>query len=182
MLTYIYQHLSPLLEPRVPLKVTNLPKHINELRLKTALVPIDPEADVKIVQVEHQKANFGYINCGSPMKADKVFQNVNGLDLQGLTLKVRYKAKPDEHKRSLSVSLDSVECELSHTLKLTQLPKTFSECSLHRLGSEFSGFKSATLVPSSPTSHGFLVFENNKLAKHAMVELSSKVGYCVKLL
>lgn len=171
----------PCLEPKVPLKISNLPKHINEVRLKSALVPIDPSADVKIVQVEQQKANFGYINCASPVKADKVFENLNGLDLHGLTLKVRFKPKSDETKRSLSASMESVGPTLSLTLKLSHLPPTLTESSLHRLGSEFFGFKSATLIPSTPTSHGYMQFESKEQAQHAVTELGT-LGYCVKLL
>ena len=168
-------------EPRVPLKVSNLPKHINEMRLKTALVPFDPEADVKIFQVEQQRANFGYINCASPVKADRVFETLNGLDLQGLTLKVRYKTKSNESKRSLSASCESVGPSLSHTLKVSDLPPTLVESSLNRLGSEFVGFKSATLISSTPTSHGYMVFENKDQAQQAMMELDT-LGYCVKFL
>ena len=172
---------SPFSEPRVPLKVSNLPKHINEMRLKTALVPLDPGADVKIFQVEQQRANFGYINCASPVKADRVFENLNGLDLEGLTLKVRYKAKSDESKRSLSASYESVGPSLSHTLKVSDLPPTLIESSLNRLGSGFVGFKYATLISSTPTSHGFMVFENKDQAQQAMMELDT-LGYCVKFL
>lgn len=181
ILVCFYPHYIPCLEPKVPLKISNLPKHINEVRLKSALVPIDPSADVKIVQVEQRKANFGYINCASPVKADKVFENLNGLDLQGVTLKVRFKPKSDEAKRSLSASMESVGPILSHTLKLSHLPPTLTESSLHRLGSEFLGFKSATLIPSTPTSHGYMVFENMDQAQHAVTELGT-LGYCVKLL
>lgn len=177
---HCFLFLSPI-EPRVPLKISNLPKHINESRLRSALVPIDPAADVKIVQVEQQKANFGYINCGSPMKADKVFENLNGLDLQGVTLKVRFKPRPSESKRSLSSSCESVGPALSQTLKLSHLPPTFTESRLSRLGSQFLGFKSATLIPSTPTPHGHMQFENNDQAQQAMKKLDT-LGYCVKLL
>lgn len=166
---------------KVSLKVSFLPKHIEESELKKAVASFDEEASVSILRVGGQDSNYGYINCSNADSAEEIKTHLDRLELAGHRLMVRPQSKQRGPAQQRVRSQDGVSSPDGHysagkvSVKVSFLAN-FTEENFMELRRRINAVKRVTFHQT----HGFLVFHCHDDATLACKQLIG-LGYKARL-